>query len=63
MKVDVSKRFVELGRGIIDFKAVVEARDSSGVEWYIVENDVPTMDSIESAKFSLEYLRKNFKVE
>jgi sugar phosphate isomerase/epimerase len=63
MKDKVSKGFIELGCGVIDFKAVVEACESSGVEWYIVENDAPSMDSIESAKFALEYLRRNFKVE
>lgn len=63
MKDKVSRRFIELGCGIIDFKAVIEACESSGVEWYIVENDLPTMDSIESAKFALDYLKKNFKVE
>ncbi|MEM3545800.1 MAG: sugar phosphate isomerase/epimerase [Candidatus Bathyarchaeia archaeon] len=63
MKDKVSRGFIELGRGIIDFKAVVEVCESSGVEWYVVETDIPTMDSIESARSSLEYLRRNFKVE
>lgn len=63
MKDRVSRRFIELGRGVINFKAVVEVCESSGVEWYIVETDIPTMDSIESAKSSLEYLKRNFKVE
>ncbi|MBS7618817.1 sugar phosphate isomerase/epimerase, partial [Candidatus Bathyarchaeota archaeon] len=58
MKDKVSKRFIELGCGVIDFKAVVEVCESSGVKWYIVENDVPTMDSIESAKFALDYFKK-----
>lgn len=63
MKDKISRSFIELGRGIIDFKAVIKSCESSGVEWYIIETDIPTMDSIESAKCSLDYLRRNFKVE
>ena len=53
----------ELGQGIIDFKAVVEAGEASGVDWYIVENDRPSLDSIESIKLALKYLKNNFEVE
>lgn len=53
----------ELGQGIIDFKAIVEAGEASGVDWYIVENDRPSLDSIESIKLALKYLKDNFEVE
>ena len=53
----------ELGQGIIDFKAVVEAGEASGVDWYIVENDRPSLDSFESIKVALKYLKDNFEVE
>ena len=63
MKDEVSKDFAELGQGILDFKKIVQVGDEIGVEWYIVENDRPSVDSFESIRIALEYLRKNFKVE
>ncbi len=58
-----SKKMIELGQGIIDFKAVVKACEAAGTKWYIVENDRPSMDSIESVKLALKYLKENFEVE
>jgi len=63
MKDPESKAFAELGRGIIDFKAIIEAGERSGADWYIFENDRPSVDSFESIKIALEYLRENFDVE
>jgi len=63
MKNLKTKTFAELGQGIIDFKAIIEAGEESGVDWYIVENDRPSVDSFESIRIALEYLKKNFKVE
>ena len=58
-----TKEFAELGRGIIDFKAIIETGDEAGADWYIVENDRPSVDSFESIRMALEYLRENFAVE
>jgi len=33
MKDPESKAFAELGRGIIDFKAIIEAGEKSGADW------------------------------
>jgi len=63
MKDEVSKDMVELGQGVIDMRAVIDACNEAGTEWGIVENDRPTMDSIESVRVALEYLKRNFRVE
>ncbi|MEM2927041.1 MAG: sugar phosphate isomerase/epimerase [Candidatus Bathyarchaeia archaeon] len=63
MKDDVSKEMVELGQGSMDFKAIVRSCEGSGTNWYIFENDRPSVDSIESIKIALMYLKNNFPVE
>ena len=63
MKDPESKAFAELGRGIIDFKAIIEAGERAGADWYIFENDRPSVDSFESIKIALDYLREKFVVE
>jgi len=63
MKDEASKDMIELGQGIIDFKAVIDACEKVGTEYYIVENDRPSMDSIESVRLALEFLKENFEVE
>jgi sugar phosphate isomerase/epimerase len=50
--------FTELGRGVIDWPAVVAAGRKAGVQWYIAEQDESAMGSIESAAISAEYLRR-----
>ena len=52
------RTFTEVGNGTLDIKGICQAAKESGVEWYIVENDAPTIPSLESAKRSLENLRK-----
>lgn len=63
MKDIESKDMIELGQGIIDFKVIVETGEKVGTDYYIVENDRPSMDSLESVRIALEYLKENFDVE
>ncbi len=63
MRDEESREMTELGRGIINFREIVEVAERVGVEWYIVENDRPTLDSLESARVALMYLRSAFTVE
>jgi len=56
------KTFMEVGEGIMDFMAIFDASEKSGVQWYIVEQDVCQRPSLESARISFENLRKWGKV-
>jgi sugar phosphate isomerase/epimerase len=55
-----ARTFTEVGDGTLDIKGICQAAGESGVEWYIVENDAPTLPSLESAARSLANLRKTF---
>lgn len=44
-------------------KAVINACNEAGTKWCIVENDRPTMDSIESIRVALDYLKRNFRFD
>ncbi len=50
--------FTEVGRGIIDMPGVLEAAEAGGARWLIVEQDVCKRPALESARISLESLRK-----
>ncbi|MCD6563207.1 MAG: sugar phosphate isomerase/epimerase [Thermoproteales archaeon] len=63
MKDLETKDMIELGQGILDFKAIVNVGEKVGVDYYIVENDRPSMDSLESVRVALNYLKENFEVE
>ncbi len=49
-----------LGRGLQNFPAIVEAATASGAEWFIVEQDKPSLgySAMECARISIEYLHK-----
>ncbi len=53
-----ARTFAEVGEGYIDFQAIFEASEAQGVEWYIVEQDRCARPSLESARISLENLRR-----
>lgn len=58
MKDEQSRRFAEIGTGIIDFASCVRLARESGVEWLIVEQDSDfETDSMESAAVSLRNLQ------
>lgn len=49
--------FVEVGRGVIDWKSIFGAARQAGVKHYFVEQDKSEHPSLESARISYEYLR------
>jgi sugar phosphate isomerase/epimerase len=49
--------FCEIGRGNLDFRAILDAADEAGCEWYIVEQDACPGDEFDSVAESLEYIR------
>jgi sugar phosphate isomerase/epimerase len=55
--VDGRQDTVEVGRGVLNWPAILEAAESAGVEWYIVEQDRQTRPALESIAMSYEYLR------
>lgn len=48
----------EVGDGNMNFPYILEACKDSGVQWYIVEQDDPLMDSVESLQKSKTFLNK-----
>jgi len=50
--------FKEVGNGVIDWKAVLEAADNAGVEHYFVEQDQTPGDPITSLRQSYQYLTR-----
>nr|WP_296481186.1 sugar phosphate isomerase/epimerase [uncultured Acetatifactor sp.] len=53
--------FRPLGKGVQNFPAIVKAADEGGAEWFIVEQDQPSMGytSLECAQISAKYLLEN----
>ena len=56
MKAD--KTLTEVGNGVVDFDTIFAAVEVAGVEWYVVEQDDWERPSIDSARISLENLKK-----
>ena len=52
MTDDEEMTFAEIGKGSIDFEAIVRWGEASGVEWYVVEQDVCKTDPIECVRTS-----------
>lgn len=48
--------FAEVGAGVLNTNGIIDAAKQAGAQWYIVENDAPTLPSLESARVSLENL-------
>jgi len=57
MADDEQRSFAEVGSGILDWQAILEAAVEAGVEYYAVEQDICPGDPLESAAGSLKYLR------
>lgn len=49
--------FTELGRGIMDWTAVLPAAKAAGAQWFIVEQDESEGDTMESAAVSAAYMK------
>jgi sugar phosphate isomerase/epimerase len=62
-KIDYDNDFVDLGEGVVDFKAVARAlKDIEYDGWLMVEVDFPHKESMaESAKTNYKYLQKLLK--
>lgn len=56
--VDGQGVFAEVGHGNMNYPAIIEACRATGVEWYVVEQDVCRRDPFESVKMSLDYLHE-----
>ena len=52
------KTLTEVGTGVVDVKAIVRAAEKNAVEWLVVEQDACDKPSLESARISLENLKK-----
>lgn len=52
-----SAQNTELGRGVIDWPAVIAAAKQTGVQWYLVEQNCENRSALESIRVSYEYLR------
>lgn len=51
------RTFAEVGDGTLDMGAIITAARAAGARWYIVENDAPTIPSLDSARRSLTNLQ------
>lgn len=52
------RTFAEVGEGILDFEPIFRAAEANGAAWYIVEQDRCAGPSLESARISLQNLKK-----
>lgn len=55
--------FAEIGEGNMNYGAIIEACRKTGIEWYIVEQDVCQRDPFESLEISLRYLHSRLEAE
>ncbi|WP_238655804.1 sugar phosphate isomerase/epimerase family protein [Paenibacillus piscarius] len=55
--------FAEIGEGNMNYGAIIEACRKTGIEWYIVEQDVCQRDPFESLAISLRYLHSRLEGE
>jgi sugar phosphate isomerase/epimerase len=58
MSKGTPKTFEVVGEGIMPFKEILAAADQAGVEWYVIEHDMPAnpMSDVERALRNLEQL-------
>ncbi|WP_217591667.1 sugar phosphate isomerase/epimerase [Cohnella sp. GbtcB17] len=56
MTGDERRTYAEIGRGIIDFEPLLLWGEQSGVEWYVVEQDICEGEALDSVRISLDNL-------
>ncbi|SDE61910.1 Sugar phosphate isomerase/epimerase [Paenibacillus sp. UNCCL117] len=56
--VDDQQVYAEIGRGNLNWPAIIEACRATGVEWYVVEQDQCRRDPFESLTISYNYLQQ-----
>lgn len=49
--------FAEVGYGTMDIKAIIQASEEVGADWFIVEQDMSNRDTLESITMSYNYLK------
>lgn len=60
---DTDFRFEPIGCGIQDIKSILEASEYAGADYIVVEqDDTYERDTLEAARISREYLKKNFNI-
>jgi sugar phosphate isomerase/epimerase len=57
MTTDEEQFFAELGTGGVDVEAVLKIGEETGVEWWIIEQDMTRRKPFESIEISLNYLK------
>lgn len=57
MKSLEDKQNTEIGKGIIDVPAIIDAGKKMGAHWYIVEQEAFEIDQIQSITESIRYMR------
>ena len=50
----------EIGNGNMNFADIIKTAEKAGVKYFCVEQDTCPGDSLDSVKFSSEYIHKNF---
>jgi sugar phosphate isomerase/epimerase len=58
MQAGPDQTMVDVGRGVIDFKAIFAKHRQAGIEHYFVEHDEPAPDGLTSARVSYDALRR-----
>lgn len=51
--------FAPVGHGNFDMKAIIEVAESSGVEWFIVEQDLCEGDPFTAVEQSFRWIEEN----
>jgi len=54
-----TKKFTEVGNGVIDFKRIFKARKQAGLEYWFVEQDSSDRDIFESIVMSKDYIESH----
>ena len=57
--MDGDRKFTEVGAGILDWDEIIESAHAAGAEYAIIENDQPSIDSMESVAASREFLLRS----
>ena len=61
MTTDAEQFFAELGTGGVDIDAVLAAGEQTGVQWWVVEQDVSRLTPFKSIEISINYLKTKQK--
>jgi hypothetical protein len=59
--VDEEGFFAELGTGGVDIESILNHGGKSGVQWWIIEQDVSRLTPFESIEISINYLKQKLE--